>query len=51
MRDYFLDISIIVIQMDGDDVILGIQWLKPLGTMAIIFHELFMRLISKGKEV
>jgi hypothetical protein len=40
----------IAIQMVGFDVVLGIQWLQSLGTMAINFQELFMRFSLERKE-
>jgi hypothetical protein len=34
---YLLDSHMIAIQMDGVDVLLGVQWLQSLGTLALIF--------------
>jgi hypothetical protein len=51
MGEYLLDRLMIVIQMGGDDVVLGVQWLKSLGTMAFNFQDLFMRFSSEGKEI
>jgi hypothetical protein len=39
------------IPMGGDDVVLGIQWLQSLGTMAFNFQELFMKFSWEGKEI
>ena len=39
------------IPMGGDDVVLGVQWLQPLGTIAFNFQELFMKFSMEGKEV
>jgi hypothetical protein len=50
IREYLLYIPIISIQMGGVDVVLGVQWIQPLGTLALNFQELFMRLSSEGKE-
>ena len=39
------------IPMGGVDVVLGIQWLQSLGTVAFNFQELFLNFFSQGKEV
>jgi hypothetical protein len=41
----------ISIQMGGVDVVLGVQWLQSLGTMALNFQYLFIIFSSKGKEI
>jgi hypothetical protein len=41
----------IVIPMGGADVVLEIQWLQSLGTMAFNFQELFMKFSLEGKEI
>ena len=41
----------IAIPMGGVDVVLGIQWLQSLGTMAFNFQELFMKFHWKGKKL
>jgi hypothetical protein len=51
MGDYFLDIPMISIQMGGVDVVLGVQWLQSLGTMAFNFQYIFMKFSSDGKEI
>jgi hypothetical protein len=51
MGEYFLDSPMISIQMGGVDVVLGVQWLQSLGTMALNFQDLFMRFSSEGKEI
>jgi hypothetical protein len=51
MGEYLLDSPMIAIQMGGVDVVLGVQWLQSLGTMALNFQELFMRFSSEGKEI
>ena len=43
MGVYLLDSPIILIKMGGVDVVLGVQWLQSLGTMALNFQYLFMR--------
>jgi hypothetical protein len=37
--------------MGGADVVLGIQWLQSLGTMAFNFQELFMTFSLQRKEI
>ena len=37
--------------MGGADVVLGVQWLQSLGTIAFNFQELFIRFYTEGKEV
>lgn len=37
--------------MDGADVVLRVQRLQSLGTVALNFQKLFMRFSSKGKEI
>jgi hypothetical protein len=49
MGGYFLDSPMISIQMGGVDVVLWVQWLQPLGTMALNVQDLFMRVSSDGK--
>ena len=39
------------IPMGGADVVLGVQWLQSLGTVAFNFQELFLKFLSEGKEV
>jgi hypothetical protein len=51
MGEYLLDSPMIAIKMGGVDVVLGVQWLQSLGTMALNFHDIFMRFSSKGKEI
>ena len=41
----------ISIAMGGVDVVLGVQWLQSLGTIAFNFQELFFKNIWEGKEV
>ena len=41
----------IYIPMGGEDVVLGIQWLQSLGTMAFNFQEIFMKFSLEGKEI
>jgi hypothetical protein len=49
MGEYVMNIPMISIPMGGADVILGIQWLQSLGTMAFHFQELFMKFSLEGK--
>ena len=37
--------------MGGADVVLGVQWLQSLGTVAFDFQELFLNFFSEGKEI
>ena len=37
--------------MGGIDVVLGVQWLQPLGTTTFNFQELFLKFFWEGKEV
>ena len=39
------------ILMGGTDVVLGVQWVQSLGTVAFNFQELFLKFFSEGKEV
>ena len=43
MGGYVLNSPMISITMGGDDVVLGVQWLKSMGTMTCNFLELFMK--------
>jgi hypothetical protein len=49
MGEYVMNIPMISIPMGGADVVLGIQWLQPLGTMDFNFQELFMKFSLEGK--
>jgi hypothetical protein len=49
--EYLLDLPMISIQMGGVDVVLGVQWLQSLGTMALNCQDLFMIFSSEGKEI
>jgi hypothetical protein len=51
MGEYVMNSPMISIPMGGVDVILGIQWLQSLGTMAFNFQELFMKFSLEGKEI
>ena len=50
MGEYVLNIPILAIPMGGVDVVLGVQWLQSLGTVAFNFLELFMKFSLDGKE-
>ena len=39
------------IPMGGVDVVLGVQWLQSLGTIAFNFQEFFIKFCAEGKEV
>ena len=51
MGEHFLDGPMISIQMGGVDVVLGVQWLQSLRTMALYFQYVFMRFSSEEKEI
>ena len=49
MEEYVLNSPMISITMGVVDVVLGVQWLQSLGTMAFNFQELFMKFSLDGK--
>ena len=51
MGGYVLNSPMLSIPMGGVDVILGVQWLQSLGTVAFNFKELFLKFFLEGKEV
>jgi hypothetical protein len=51
MGEYVMNSPTIFIPMGGVDVILRIQWLQSLGTLAFNFQELFMKFALERKEV
>ena len=51
MGEYVMNSPMISIPMGGVDVVLGIQWLQSLGTMAFNFQEIFMKFSLGGKEI
>ena len=51
MGEYVLSRSMLSIPVGGADVVLGVQWLQSLGTIAFNFQELFLRFFLEGKEV
>jgi len=44
MGEYVLNIPMISIPMGGADVVLGVQWLQSLGTIAFKFKEFFLNI-------
>ena len=42
MGEYVLKIPMLSIPMGGADVVLGLQWLQSLGTVAFNFQEIFL---------
>ena len=42
MGEYVFNSPILSIPMGGADVVLGVQWLQSLGTIAFNFQELFL---------
>ena len=51
MGEYVLNNLMLSIQMGVVDVLLGVQWLQSLGTIAFNFQELFMKFSLEGKDV
>ena len=51
MGEYVLNSPMISIPICSVDVVLGIQWLQSLGTVAFNFQELFMKVSLEGKEI
>ena len=51
MGEYLLTSPMLSIPMEGADVVLGVQWLQSLATIAFNFQELFIRFSTEGKEV
>ena len=51
MGKYVLNSPILSIPMGGVDVVLGVQWLQYLGTIAFNFQEIFLNFFSEGNEV
>ena len=51
MGEHVLNSPMLSIPMGGVDVVLGVQWLQYLGTVAFNFQELFLKFFSKRKEV
>ena len=51
MGEYVFNSPMLSIPMEVVDVVLGVQWLQSLGTIAFDFQELFLNFFSEGKEV
>jgi len=51
MGEYVLNSPMLSIPMGGADVVLRVQWLQSLGTIAFNFQELFIKFCVEGKEV
>jgi hypothetical protein len=49
MGEYVMNSPMIDIPIGGADVVLGIQLLQSLGTVAFNFQELFMKFSLEGK--
>ena len=50
MGEYVFSSPMFSIPMGGVDVVLGVQWLQSLGTVAFNFRELFIKFSLDGKE-
>jgi hypothetical protein len=50
MGEYVMNSPLISISISGVDVVLGVQWLQSLGTLAFIFQEVFVKFSLDGKE-
>ena len=53
MGEYVLNIPMLSIPMGGADIVLGVQWLQSLGTVAFNFQELFLNFFfgRKGNQI
>eukprot|EP00253_Pinus_taeda_P032002 PITA_32002 len=51
LGEYVLTSPMLSIPMGGADVVLGVQWLQSLGTIAFNFQKLFIKFSTEGKEV
>jgi hypothetical protein len=47
MGEYVLNIPMLSIPMGGFDVVLGVQRLQSLGTVAFNFQEIFLKFFQK----
>ena len=50
MGEYVLNSPMLSIPMGGADVVLGVQWLQSLGTIAFNFQELFLNFFRKERK-
>eukprot|EP00253_Pinus_taeda_P016376 PITA_16376 len=50
MGEYLLNSPMLSIPMGGVDILLGVQWLQSLGTIAFNFQGLFLNFFWEGKE-
>ena len=51
MGEYVLNSLMLSILKGGADVVLGVQWLQYLGTIAFNFQERFLKFFLEGKEI
>ena len=49
MGEYVLNSTILSIPMGGANVVLGVQWSHPLGTVAFNFQEFFLNFFFRRK--
>ena len=50
MGEYVLNSPMLSIPMGGDDIVLGVQRLQSVGTIAFNFQEIFIKFSMEGKE-
>ena len=50
MGEYVLTSPMLAIPMGGANVVLGVQWLQSLGTVAFNFQELFLKFFQKERK-
>ena len=51
MGEYVLNSTILSIPMGGADVVLGVQWLQSLETVAFNFQGLFLKFFWKERKL
>ena len=51
MGEYVMSSPIISIPIGDVDIVLGIEWLQSLGTIAFNFQEIFMKFSLEGNEI
>ena len=51
MGEYVLNSLMLSIPRGGVDVVLGVQWLQSLGTIAFNFQEIFLKKNRKARKL